>query len=108
MTIDNIGDFRRIGEEEQFLRQQLRELSSQIESTQKMMVSERKRLMARRDKQQENGLAMGEVPVTDDVIAGRIAELRIGLQALQRKYSEYHAALQREAVAAQAQGTLNL
>ena len=107
MTINNLG-FRAISMEEQHLRGQMRELRSQIESCEKFMALERKRLMGRKELQEQNGLQFGEIPVTEELIRIRLDELRVYLNGLQSKYADYNYALQRAAEAAQAQSSLNL
>lgn len=79
MITDNIGTYRRVGEEEQHLRSQMKELRVQIESADKFIVAERKRLAG----------------TDSDVIRVRMKELTDHRDSLIARYTSYHNALHR-------------
>lgn len=77
---------RRITEEEENLQRSLRELQHEITSVERGMVENRKRLKTRQIVQEEHGLTMGEVRITDELIREQTAKRLKYLLNLQRKY----------------------
>lgn len=103
-----IKDARRTTDDEQALLAARQHIVEQIESVEREMIDQRRRLLRRKEIQERYGLAMGEVQITDELISERTSQLREHVLSLQEKYQALTAQIDRAREAAKLQQDLGL